>query len=203
MSDPRRSTARRARVVAWGAALAAGAACGAGDAPAAPPRSTQAVQAADPQYAPAALIARFRARVPDHPTAFGGATAATPESLGTRYVRALEHRDSAAIAPMALSASEFAWLYYLDAPLARPPYELDPDVMWTQITAQSGRGLARALQRYGGRPFGLTAVTCAPEARSGALRLHRCVAHAAGDSLAMGMVERGGRVKFVGFGNQL
>jgi hypothetical protein len=195
-SRPRGSDVRRLAM----ASLVALAACGAPDRPAPP--------AAD-QYTPAAMVARFRRSVPERPTALGRGAATSADSLLARWVRGVEARDSAALAPLALTASEFAWLYYLDSPMARPPYELDPDVLWVQTASRSARGLARTLERYGGRRLGRWRAACEPPATSGALRLHACAvsfrpAGAAADvRLPLSVVERDGRFKLLGLATDL
>lgn len=160
----------------------------------------EATASADP-YAPATMIVAFRARVPERPTTLDGAPSV--DSLLARYVRGVEARDTAALRPLAMTASEFAWLYYLDSPMAQKPYELDPDAMWTQISAQSTRGLARALERLGGRPLGAWRAACAPPRVAGALRLHDCTVSAPDVALRLSVVERDGRFKLVGFGTSL
>ena len=170
--------------------------------------STQA-STADSQYTPAAMVAAFRAKVPDHPTRLGAGATTDRDALVAGYVRALERSDTAAFRAMRMDVGEFAWLYYLDSPMARAPYELDPDVMWLQISSQSTRGLTRALARFGGDPLGTPTPTCEPPKLAGALRLHTCaLTLRAPDTrtdvtIPLSIVERDGRFKFVGYGNGL
>jgi hypothetical protein len=171
--------------------------------------SSRTPAGADSQYTPAEMIAAFRAKVGDHATQLGGGATTERDSLVARYARALERADTSAFEPMRLSAGEFAWLYYLDSPMAQRPYELDPDVMWMQMSAQSARGLTRALQRFGGHSLGAWRATCpAPSAR-GTLRLYECTfafhpgGAATAVTLPLAIVERDGRFKFVGYGNPL
>lgn len=196
---PARSRAARRALATL---LAVAAACG-GDSTPTPTAQASTTARADSQYLPAVMAARFRARVPEHPTHLGDGAATDRDTLVARYVRALERADTAAFRRMRLSVSEFAWLYYLDAPLAQQPYALDPEVMWTQITAQSDRGLSRAVERFGGRPFGLTAATCKPATPAGGMRLHTCEVVGREITLPLSLVERDGWFKFVGYGNQL
>lgn len=204
------AAARCAALALLGFALSA---CRGRDDAAAPSTATATTPAAgaaraDSQYAPAAMIARFRQQqAPARVTAFGSDASTSRDALVARYVHALEHADTAAFRAMRLSLGEFAWTYYADAPLAKPPYELDPDVMWMQISAQSDRGLTRALQRFGGRPFGLTTTRCEAPTTSGALRFHTCTITGTitgrAVALPLSIVERDGRFKFVGYANQL
>jgi hypothetical protein len=174
----------------------------------APNTAPNAAPAAADAYAPSVLIGPFRARVPEHPARLGGGEASADALLG-RYVRAVAARDTATLGALALSVSEFAWLYYLDSPMAQKPYELDPETMWAQIAAQSGRGLTRALQRYGGATLGAAHSACGAPRAAGALRLLDCTvtfrpAGARDDaSLRLAVVERDGRYKLVGFGTNL
>ena len=154
-------------------------------------------------YAPATLIARFRARVGDHPAQLGAGAAESVDVLLARYVRGVERADTAALAALALTEGEFAWLYYVDSPMARPPYELDPETMWSQIRGQSARGLERVLARYGGRPAGARGWACAAPQPSGAIVRHDCSVTLHGRKLRLGVVERDARFKLVGLGTDL
>jgi hypothetical protein len=155
------------------------------------------------------MIAALRGKLADHPARLGGGATTDRDSLIARYAHALERRDTSAFEPMRLGIGEFAWLYYLDSPMAQRPYELDPDVMWMQLSAQSARGLTRALQRFGGSSLGTWRSTCAEPTTHGALRLHDChfAFHPGGGAaeftLPLSIAERDGRFKFVGYGNPL
>jgi hypothetical protein len=164
---------------------------------------------ADSQFTPAAMIAAFRAKIPGHPTQLGAGAATDRGALVAGYARALERGDTTALRAMQLDVAEFAWLYYVDSPMAQQPYELDPDVMWMQISSQSTRGLTRALARFGGHALGAPAPTCEAPKAAGALRLHACtLTLRAPDTrtdvtIPLSIVERDGRFKFVGYGNGL
>ncbi|AHG89429.1 hypothetical protein J421_1892 [Gemmatirosa kalamazoonensis] len=169
-------------------------------------RGAERPSAADSAYAPSVMIARFRQQVPERPTRLGDGAAEGADTLLARWARGVAARDTAALRPLALTVSEFAWLYYADSPMAQPPYELDPDVMWTQISSQSARGLTRALQRFGGRSLGAVRSACTAPRVSRALRLYDCtvaVPAAGGATLRLSVVERDGRFKLVGFGTNL
>jgi len=167
-------------------------------------RGAERPSAADGAYAPSVMIARFRQQVPERPTRLGGA-ADRADTLLAWWARGVAARDTAALRPLALTVSEFAWLYYADSPMAQRPYELDPDVMWTQISSQSARGLTRTLQRFGGRSLGAVRSACAAPRVSRALRLYDCTVAVpdAGAMLRLSVVERAGRFKLVGFGTNL
>ena len=52
------------------------------------------------------------------------------DSLVAAYVRALAQRDTGALASMAVSRAEFAYLYYPTTAQGLPPYDLEPGLMW-------------------------------------------------------------------------
>ncbi|HKP74484.1 MAG TPA: hypothetical protein VJT67_03025, partial [Longimicrobiaceae bacterium] len=133
------------------------------------------------------------------------------DSLVRRFVAALESADSAAFMPMMLSRAEFAWLYYETDPQAKPPYELPPELMWTQQMQQGERGISRALGRYGGRPLAFRGYACARDEARGPNHVwtdcRLSVAGADGNRAEVrlfgGIVERGGRYKLLSYANEL
>jgi hypothetical protein len=195
-------TPRTLTTLALTAIAALGAACRPADSP-------PVAAAGDGQFTPAAMVAAFRAKLPGHPTRLGAGATTDRDALVAGYVRALERGDTTAFRAMQLDVAEFAWLYYLDSPMAQQPYELDPDVMWLQISSQSARGLTRALAHFGRHALGAPVPTCEPPKRAGALRLHACtLTLRAPDTrtdvtIPLSIVERDGRFKFVGYGNGL
>jgi hypothetical protein len=117
-------------------------------------------------------------------------------------------RDSAALDRLQITREEFAYLYYPDSKLARPPYELGPDVMWMQIESQRQRGLHRLVGKYGGRKFQIRGLECQAVERQNAVIVHQCAVRMNGaDSVARqlfgSIIEREGRFKFVGYANRL
>ena len=137
--------------------------------------------------------------------------AVSRDALVRGFVRAVEASDTAALARMQLTAREFASLYYPDNKMSRPPYELEPQLMWLQIEAQGDRGRARLLHQYGGKPLGFRSLECAAPERQGESLLHECrVRHAtipAGrrvvERLFGTILETHGRFKFVSYSNPL
>jgi len=156
----------------------------------------------------AAALARMRARLGPPPAHVAGFR--SRDSLVAAFARAVDDHDSTALRALALTVEEFAYLYYPDAPLAQPPYELDPETMWLQIGAESDRGATRTLARYGGH-LGLVSYRCEPAARvSGAVTLwnactvtHRSAARQVTEPLFGSILERDGWYKFVGLSNRL
>lgn len=151
----------------------------------------------------------FRASAGTRPTRLRHG-ASSRDELVRLFALAIVRSDTAALQRLALDRPEFAWLYYQDSPQSRPPYELDPDIMWEQIQARSRRGLTRALREYGGRlVFRSYRCTGTPE-RAGAIRLHHAciVTHVVGgtplsEQLFGSIIERDGQFKFVGLSNHL
>lgn len=164
----------------------------------------------DSQYDIAVQLRRFRDSVGDRPTGLAE-SATSREALVRRFVRAVEAADTAALERMQLSAGEFAWFYYPDSKLSRPPYELEPQLMWMQIRAHGDRGRSRLLQKYGGKLLGYRALDCQSPERQGDVLLHECrirhtqaASERAVDKRLFGTIlERQGRFKFVSYANQL
>lgn len=138
--------------------------------------------------------------------------APTRDSLIRAFVAALNRRDTLQLRKLKLSRAEFAWLYYADHPLSKPPYEMPPWLLWSQTLQTSEDGAVTALREFGGRGFRLQRVTCAEgEKRLPAMSLwERCVIRVVGaardtvESRFFGtIVGRDGRFKFVSYGNDL
>ena len=155
-------------------------------------------------------LAQFRAPLPEV-RELGGAFTENRDSLVARFVAALEAADSAAFMPMMLSRAEFAWLYYETDPQAKPPYELPPELMWSQQLQQGERGISRALARFGGRPLAYRGYACARDEPRGPNHVwtdcrldvvdadgHRGEVRPFG-----GIIEHGGRYKLLSYANEL
>jgi hypothetical protein len=151
-------------------------------------------------------LRRFRAGLPRPATLGGGA--ASREALVRRFLDALARRDSAALARMALTRAEFAWLVYPSSPLMRPPYRQPPGLVWLQLEAGGRPGLRRLLDRFGGRAPAYAGHACdAAPAVEGENRLWRgcrvTLVPAPGDTIRARLfgvvVERRGRFKFANF----
>jgi hypothetical protein len=157
----------------------------------------------------AAELARFRAGLPRAAALRGGATSA--DSLVGEWVRAVEARDTSAIARLVLAREEFAWLYYPHAPLARPPYDMSPAEMWFLQEGNSAKGLREVLEKRGGRPLGFRAFRCDAPVAYGPARFHgnclvqREAAHGGivEERLFGALLELGGRWKFVSLSARL
>jgi hypothetical protein len=156
----------------------------------------------------AEALRRFRADLGPAPGRLDGAP--SRDALVRRFVRAVETSDTNALRAMTLSRAEFAYLYYPESPLSRPPYEEPPALLWFRVSEGSSTGIVRVLRRYGGRSLGYRSYACEPTPkREGANTLwERCrVRHvrAPGDTveerLFGSVVARGGRFEFVSYAN--
>lgn len=154
-------------------------------------------------------LRRFRQGLTEPTRLTGGA--ASRNELARRFLAAVSARDTAALAALAVSRAEFAWLVFPDHIYAGPPYELDPEIFWMQLTAESAKGAHRTLERYGGARLALLALGCRHDTRqlrAGPVRIWSgCeLRYRARDSVLTGrlfgsIVERDGRLKLLSFAN--
>jgi hypothetical protein len=160
------------------------------------------------------LLRRFKASLPDTAPVDSFANAAqSRDALARRFVAALNAHDTADMRRMMLSVREFAWLYYDDHFLSKPPYELPPWLMWLRAEKGSDNGLATAFGEYGGRKLVLDVVACPDSVprRSGplelwdhcALRMHTPKGERVDNRFFGTMVGRGGKWKFASYTNDL
>ncbi len=151
---------------------------------------------------------------------FRKATSGAPDSLSdgahsesdlvSRFVAAVEAVDTATLRHLAITRGEFAYLYYPASPMSRPPYQLEPDLMWMQINSQRNRGLDRLLSQYGGHPLHYISHDCTPPQQYGGLTLirtcrvvHKKHAEILAEPLFGSIIAVRGRYKFVGYANKL
>ncbi|MEO7522176.1 MAG: hypothetical protein ABIW79_10195 [Gemmatimonas sp.] len=155
-------------------------------------------------------LRRFRATIPEHPDTLRGASASL-NALLSRLASAVSQRDSAALNAMVFDRAEFAWLYYSESAMSRPPYEAPPGLLWTGILASSDEGVKQLLSRFGGKPLRLHGVSCSPPRAEGGNTVHeRCEVRASVAGKSIGairlfgtVIERDGRFKFLGYTNAL
>ncbi len=155
-------------------------------------------------------LRRFQEGTPRVERLDGGET--SREKVIAAYVRALEARDSAGIARLAISRSEFAWLYYPTTPQGLPPYEVEPGLLWFLLSSRSDKGARRALTVYGGHRFKVLSQDCGREgAREGDNTIWGpCTVRWIGESrdtvstrLLSQIIERDGRYKVLSYSNGL
>jgi hypothetical protein len=198
--------------IAWSAlwllgALSCGRAAGAG----APAREVDTPRTVVDSVVPRTVaLARFRLGLAEPRELFRGAP--NREALVRAFINALERHDTGALGELIIDRAEFAYLYYPTAPEAHPPYDLSPALHWFLLSEESIKGLGRLLHDRGGRPLGYLNHTCDPRpSRQGENTVWGpCVIRrieASGDTVTERLfgpvIERGGRHKFLSFGNQL
>ena len=154
-------------------------------------------------------IRRFAETVDREPAALSGG-ANSRDGLVENFIQALERSDTAALAAAIIDRAEFIHLYFPHTVYTRPPYELDPAIVWFQMMNNSSRGMTRAHQRFAGRDLGYRGYRCGPETAEGPNRIwDRCVVRIAPEGEPMELrlfgliVERDGEYKFVTYGNDL
>ena len=150
-------------------------------------------------------LRRFRDGLSEPGEFQGGA--ASPDALARRFLSAVSARDSGAFSALKISRAEFAWLVFPHHIYAAPPYELDPEIFWMQLTAGSAKGLGRTLERLGGRALAFQGLDCRRDTlqmNSGPVRVwSRCgIRYREGDSLLSrrlfgSIVGREGRFKLL------
>ena len=115
-------------------------------------------------------LRRFRAR----PAAGDGAgrRSGEPRHAGGGFLRALESGIPLALASMAVTRPEFAYLYYPTTPQSLPPYDLEPGLMWHLLLQRSDRGIRRSLAAYGGQRLRLLSHDCGTGGESGGRQHH-------------------------------
>ena len=157
----------------------------------------------------AEYLRRFREGLTEPMGFSGGAT--SRDALARRFLTAISARDTATLATLVVSRAEFAWLVFPRHIYARPPYELDPEIFWMQLTAGSATGIGRTMKRLGGRQLTFQALECRRDTvqiKSGPVRIWATcgLRYRDGDSEATrrlfgSVVERDGRVKLLSFAN--
>lgn len=155
-------------------------------------------------------LRKFREGLPRVDSLSGGST--SRDALVAAFVRAVGARDTAALAEMAITPSEFAYLYYPTAAEGKPPYDLEPSLMWFMLYERSNQGLRKALERYGGGPRTLVDYDCGDrQVREEENTISGpCLIRwrdKAGDTVTVRLfskiLERGGRSKFLSYANRL
>lgn len=187
--------------------ISALAACGSPDARAHLPESGRVVDSILPREE---AVRRFREGLTPIDTLEGGAT--SRDALVAAFVGAIADADTAAIASLAVSRAEFAYLYYPTAVEGKPPYDLEPGLMWFMLYERSNEGARKALSRYGGDAMTLVGYDCGAERhREGENTIYGpCTVRwrtAAGDTVSVRLfskiLERDGRFKFLSYANKL
>lgn len=210
LSVPRHfNEGRKMRLQAIGflALVVSSAACGGPEARADLPNSARVVDSIIPREE---AVRRFRAGLPPVDSLVGGER--TRDALVKVFIHALGEADTAALAGLTVSRAEFAYLYYPTAAEGKPPYDLEPGLMWFMLSQRSNSGVRKALQRYGGSGMTLVDYDCGKgEVREGENTLvGPCTVrwtNGLGDTVAARLfskiLERGGRSKFLSYAGDL
>jgi hypothetical protein len=75
----------------------------------------------------------------------------TRDALIARFVRAVEHADTAEISAMVIDRAEFAYLYYPTSPYTQPPTVQEAPLTWFLLVENSQVGITRVFNRMAGR----------------------------------------------------
>ncbi|HWN19892.1 MAG TPA: hypothetical protein VNO19_13340 [Gemmatimonadales bacterium] len=155
-------------------------------------------------------LRRFRAGLAPVTALEGGRE--SRDTLVVRFLRALKVQDTLALASMAVTRPEFAYLYYPTTPQGLPPYDVEPGLMWHLLLERSERGVRRSLAAYGGRELRLLGYDCGAEvSREGDNTISGpCVMRVRDEQgktvslrLFSQILERSGRYKFLSYANKL
>jgi hypothetical protein len=133
------------------------------------------------------------------------------EVLAREFLSAIAARDTAFLASAMVTPAEFITFYFPHSIYMEPPYQMDPAIIWFQMTSGSDRGLTRALARFEGQELEMTGHTCAEPLEQGPNRVwesckvrFRQVGGEEREIRLFGPVlERDGYVKFLSYGNDL
>ena len=157
-------------------------------------------------------IARFKAARGNPSAARLANGSASRDALVQRFIHAVERRDTADLRAMLLTDAEFIDLYYPASMYVRPPYRQSPDLVWFLMQESGGKGIRRALDRFGGQPLGYKGYRCAEEpVVRGENRFHsHCEVRWASVSTGSKLIrlfgpvmERDGQFKFISYTNDL
>ena len=155
-------------------------------------------------------LRRFREGLPPVTELAGGQK--SRDTLVVSFLRALKAQDTLALASMAVTRAEFAYLYYPTTPQGFPPYDVEPGLMWHLLLERSNRGLRRSLAAYGGSELRLLSYDCGKEmSREGdntvvgpcILQVRDKQGKTTSLRLFSQILERNGRYKFLSYANKL
>lgn len=127
------------------------------------------------------------------------------EALVRRFLAAVERQDTNDVRGMLMTRAEFAYLYYPTSPFA---VRQQAGLWWFLNMENSRVGITRTFSRLGGKPLRYVSHHCRPPATDGANLTHdycRVTFAVRGDTSTVrlfgSILERDGRYKFMGFGN--
>jgi hypothetical protein len=156
------------------------------------------------------MLRRFRVGLPPVRSFDGGAPSRT--ALVDRFVDALAARDAQQLGALTLSRAEFAWIYIPSVADTTDDRGLPPARRWDIMLLSSEKGIARALDRIGGKPLTRQTLDCPnPPATMRGIVVHDgCTVSltATGGSPVRGrlfgpIIEYRGQFKFLGYSNDM
>lgn len=156
------------------------------------------------------LLERFRAGIARTDTLSHASESI--DALVRRFATAVAATDTTDLQAMAMSAAEFAWLYYPDSEFMQPPYELAAELSYMLMDQNSRKGLTRVLRRAGGTEVRYLSHHCPDEPKQRArdrlwegctIRLRGADGTEATMRLFGSIWERDGRYKLVSYANEL
>ena len=155
-------------------------------------------------------VRRFRVGLPITDTLQHAS--ASRDALVSRWAAAIAVNDTVDLNAMIMNRAEFAWLYYADSPMSKPPYEAPPELLWGQLLASSNKGATQLVNRFGGSRVTASRLRCPtpPDTQGSNVLYNKCEVRltAPGKPTVEGILfgtilERGGRFKFVGLSTDL
>lgn len=157
----------------------------------------------------AEALRRFRAPIPRTDTLLHASPSV--QALVQRLAHSLQTRDTADLAAMIMTQAEFAWLFYEESPLSKPPYEAPPGLLYGQLLSASDKGARELLERFGGSAVRVSALSCPDPETEGRNQLYkRCTAtfSAPGKKTLTGnlfgtIIARDGRFKLLSYANRI
>lgn len=162
----------------------------------------------DSALPPGEALRRFQSELPEVAALTGAAWGR--DDLVTRFVTAMESRDTAALERLVVSKAEYAFLYFPSSTYMRKPYELPPDIAWLLADQNSRKGLTRITRRLAGKPLKFSGYECSDPIVEGDNRFWRTchmtyVDPTTGQPVTRrlfgAIIERAGAYKFLSYAN--
>jgi hypothetical protein len=163
----------------------------------------------DSMFPVAEMLRRFRDSLPAVDTL--RSASASLDALVARLAKNVGAADTTDLNAMVMDRAEFAWLFYEDSPMSKPPYEAPPALLWDQMQSTSNTDLRSLLARLSGSTVRVSQLACPAPEIEGKNRLHKqCTVEfsATGKPALRGtlfgtVLERDGRFKLVSFANRI
>lgn len=132
------------------------------------------------------------------------------DALVDAFVKRLAARDTVKLGELALTKSEFAWIYYPSSPIGKPPYDLSPALMYFQFDGNNRKGFVKLIDDRSEKDLKVVGFSCAStEMQDKNIVYSQCTfkrLQAPGDTLTEllfgGIIERNGKFKLLNFANK-